>query len=355
VLGNIVYSGISGDLFTGNNYLKDFCLLGESIGLQKEIFAEKLGLSLKSIEDSQVVIAKEYIYKGYEILVEYADDELLGATVAKLSRSSVELMVKSASAEQTLRQGLKAIEQVFLISQSGAGSNIIVDETLVRWQFTPMVKEQRFYSLIASVNLFVAKKLISLLLEKELVLSYINLEEEFSEYYCDYKFMYNCQINFGQTVNEIAFDVSWLNEPIKCNYNKVKPQLRIPLSLTYYSQVSLGIVEKIQHILALCPYSNFPSQQSLAHKLGMSVRTMQRKLTNEDINYMKIKDAVRQRKALFYLEHTEKAFEEVSHRCGFSELASFSRAFMRWTGYSPSKYKERNKANATQLTNYVKN
>lgn len=341
MLENIDYSGISGDLFTGNNYLKDFCLLGESIGLQKEVFAKKLGLSLKSIEDSQVVIAKEYIYKGYEVLVEYADDELLGATVAKLPRSSLDLMVKSASVEPTLRQGLKAIEQVFLISQSGAGSSITVDDTLVRWQFSPVVKDQRFYSLMASVNLFVAKKLISLLLKKELALSYINLEEKFSEYYCDYKFMFNCQVNFGQAVNEIAFDISWLNEPIKCDYNKVKPHLRIPFSLIYYSQVGLSIVEEVQNILALCPYSNFPSQQSLAHKLGMSVRTMQRKLSNENINYVKIKDAVRQRKALFYLEHTEKAFEEVSHRCGFSELASFSRAFMRWTGYSPSKYKER--------------
>lgn len=341
MLENIDYSGISGDLFTGNNYLKDFCLLGESIGLKKDLFAEKLGLNLKSIEDPQVVIAKEYIYKGYEVLVEYADDELLGATVAKLPRSSLDLMVKSASVEPTLRQGLKAIEQVFLISQSGAGSKITIDETLVRWQFSPKVKDQRFYSLIASVNLFVAKKLMSLLLKKELVLSYINLEEEFSEYYCDYKFMFNCQVNFGQTINEIVFDISWLNEPIKCNYNKVKPHLRIPFSLIYYSQVSLGIVEQVQNILALCPYSDFPSQQSLAHKLGMSVRTMQRKLMNENNNYMKIKDAVRQRKALFYLEHTDKVFEEVSHRCGFSELASFSRAFMRWTGYSPSKYKER--------------
>jgi len=326
-------------LFTSNRYVREFCLLAESIGFKKEVFAKQIGLSIKSIEDSQVIISKSYIVKAYQLLLEYTDDELLGATMAKLPRSSVELMVKSASVEITLKQALKAIEQVFYVSHSATGSKIIIEGDIVRWQYAPQVREERFYSLIATLFLYISKKLISLLIKKELVLTYVNLEEQTSNYLSDYQFLYNCPIRFEQTCYEIVFDKSWLNEPIICEFEKVKSHLKVPLSLTNYSSDTLGTTEQIKNILAASSYSKFPSQEELAQQLGMSIRTIQRKLSNQNTCYMQLKDDVRQRKAIYYLEHTQKSFDEIAQRCGFSELASFSRAFTRWTGCSPHKYK----------------
>lgn len=329
----------NGKLFTSNRYVRGYCVLAESIGFKKQDFAQQIGLSVKSIDDPQVIISKNYIVKAYQLLLDFSDDELLGATRSKLPRGSVELMVKSASVESTLKHALKAIEQVISVSQSDTGSEIIIEQDIVRWRYAPAVNEDRFYSLMATTLLYITKKLISLLIRKELKLTNVNLAEGASDHLSDYQFLFDCPLNFEQKCYEITFDKSWLNEPIRCDFDRVKSYLRVPLSLTSYSTATLGTTEQIKNILAACSYSQFPSQKELAQQMGISIRTMQRKLSEQSICYMQLKDDVRQRKALYYLEHTKKSLDEIAQRCGFSELASFSRAFKRWTGCSPYQYK----------------
>jgi len=144
-------SAATGELFATNIFVRDFCFLGESIGLAREEFAKRIGLSLKSIEDPQVVISKHYIIKGYTILLEYTDDEFLGAGAAKLPRGSVDLMVKSACTEQTLARAITAIEHVIRITQSAVNSTTIIEGSLVRWRFIPKVNDPRFSLLISAL------------------------------------------------------------------------------------------------------------------------------------------------------------------------------------------------------------
>ena len=287
----------------------------------------------------QVVISKHYIVKGYTILLDYTDDELLGAGKLILPRGSVDLMVKSASTEQTLFQAIEAIDQVVKISQSSVNSTVIIEDSLVRWQFCPDVKEKRFFSFLSTLIACMAYKLLSMLLKKEITLVYAAFTEKNPINISDYQFLFLCPLKFNQQHCEIVFDKKWLNAPIRCNYQDVKHYLKVPLSLTNYSFSTLGIIRQITDILSTCPYAQFPSQQELAEQLGMSIRTIQRKLDIDNSSYMQIKDDIRHRKAIFYLEHTDKHFNEIAERCGFSELASFTRAFTRWTGCTPSKYK----------------
>lgn len=334
-------STATGELFTTNIFVREFCFLGESLGLAREEFAKRIGLSLKSIENPQVVVSMLYLIKAYTIILEYSNDEFLGAGVraSKQPRGSFELMVKSASTEKTLNQALKAIEQVIKVSQSPINATTIIEASLVRWRFLPNVKDTRFSLLISAVCVCMGHKALSTLIKKDISLQYVHFIEGKPENICDYQFLFSCPVKFNQPYCELAFDTKWLKQPVRCNYQEVKPYLDIPLSLITYSFQTLGFIRQIKDVLSAYPYAKFPSQLVLAEQLGISVRTMQRKLDAENSNYMKIKDNIRQRKAIFYLEHTSKRLDEIAERCGFSEMASFTRAFVRWTGCTPSKYK----------------
>ncbi len=334
-----IITNTTDELFCTNKFVRDFCLLGESIGLAREEFAKRMGVQLKSIEDPQVVISRHYILKGYKILLEYADDELLGAGKSKLPRSSIDLMVKSACTEPTLLQALTAIEQVIKVSQSSLGSKVNIEGDIVSWQFAPEVKDDRFLPFLSALTICVAYKIMSMLVKKEVPLLFANFTDKNPINISDFQFLFSCPIKFNQQHCEIAFDRKWLQAPIRCNYQEVKHYLEVPLSLTNYSINALGFIRQIKDILSACPFAKFPSQQELAGQLAMSVRTMQRKLEAENTSYMQLKDNIRHRKAIFYLEHTQKHLNEIAERCGFSEMASFTRAFTRWTGCTPSKYK----------------
>lgn len=83
-----------------------------------------------------------------------------------------------------------------------------------------------------------------------------------------------------------------------------------------------------------------PSAENLADKLGMSVRTMSRRLRAEDTSHKALLDEVRAGLAERYLADDDLAVSDVAFLLGFSEPSAFHRAFKRWFGVSPSRKRE---------------
>lgn len=86
------------------------------------------------------------------------------------------------------------------------------------------------------------------------------------------------------------------------------------------------------------------SAEAIASGLKMSARTLQRRLEEEGHRYSSVLDEVRARVAKRLLADPTLALAEVAHRVGFSDLATFSRAFKRWTGAPPGTYRRRTSA-----------
>jgi AraC-like DNA-binding protein len=79
-----------------------------------------------------------------------------------------------------------------------------------------------------------------------------------------------------------------------------------------------------------------PSQEDVAELLNMSARTLQRKLGDGGTTYKEILDETRRVLALAYLSAPRHSVSDVTYLLGFSAGSSFTRAFRRWTGQSPS-------------------
>lgn len=77
------------------------------------------------------------------------------------------------------------------------------------------------------------------------------------------------------------------------------------------------------------------SADSVASILGFSRQTLFRRLREEGVTFENVLDDLRHRMALHYLQGKKASVNEVAYLVGFSDRASFSRAFKRWTGRSP--------------------
>jgi AraC-like DNA-binding protein len=71
----------------------------------------------------------------------------------------------------------------------------------------------------------------------------------------------------------------------------------------------------------------------------MSARTLQRKLSDSGITYREVLDETRRVLALAYLSAARHTVSDVTYLLGFSAGSSFTRAFRRWTGRSPSDWR----------------
>jgi AraC-like DNA-binding protein len=96
------------------------------------------------------------------------------------------------------------------------------------------------------------------------------------------------------------------------------------------------IVNRVQTaIIDLLP-SGMVSDEKVAGRLFMSVRSLQRKLQQSGTSFRKLLDRTREELARQYICDRGVDLTEIAFLLGFSEHSAFSRAFKRWTGQTPS-------------------
>jgi AraC-like DNA-binding protein len=78
----------------------------------------------------------------------------------------------------------------------------------------------------------------------------------------------------------------------------------------------------------------------VARELGMSRQTLYRRLKAEGTTFEEVLDAKRRQLAVRYLALDRSSVKAAAYKLGFSDPAAFSRAFKRWTGSSPSQFRE---------------
>jgi len=74
---------------------------------------------------------------------------------------------------------------------------------------------------------------------------------------------------------------------------------------------------------------------------GTSIRSLQRRLGEEKTTYLEVIDKVRCRAAMSHMSDSELTISQITERLGYSENSSFTRAFRRWTGTTPTEYRSR--------------
>lgn len=82
--------------------------------------------------------------------------------------------------------------------------------------------------------------------------------------------------------------------------------------------------------------------EDVARHLDMTLRTLQRRLKEDETTYAALRDSVRYRYAQKYLNDPGMDMESIAAALGFSETANFYPAFKRWSGMSPGEFRKRN-------------
>ena len=85
----------------------------------------------------------------------------------------------------------------------------------------------------------------------------------------------------------------------------------------------------------------------VARSLGMSKRTLARRLSDEGLNFTEVLQQLRRDLAVRYLDDPKLHISKIAWLLGFNEVSAFTHAFKRWTGKTPSQMRI-GRAGATQ-------
>lgn len=106
-----------------------------------------------------------------------------------------------------------------------------------------------------------------------------------------------------------------------------------------------SVADRVRSVLSDELRGGEPTAARLAGRLKMSVRSLNRVLAAEGTSYREILDALRRELAERHLAGGHLSIGEVGYLLGFSELSSFHRAFKRWTGRTPARFRQESRHN----------
>jgi AraC-like DNA-binding protein len=97
-----------------------------------------------------------------------------------------------------------------------------------------------------------------------------------------------------------------------------------------------------QYLLAHPPIgATTPDMAAVARELGMSVRSLRRRLADEGASYKVLFDEALAVAAMRMLGDSRRTIQDIALAMGFSDPSAFHRAFKRWTGMTPVQYRSR--------------
>lgn len=102
------------------------------------------------------------------------------------------------------------------------------------------------------------------------------------------------------------------------------------------------VVALIRHYIQ-CHPGRYCTLDHAAEQLGLTSRTLTRYLSLAGHSFSQLRNHARLQFALHYLQDTEHSIADIAEKLGYSDQASFTKAFRSWTGYSPGRVRREGK------------
>ncbi|WP_290575518.1 AraC family transcriptional regulator [Ketobacter sp.] len=149
-----------------------------------------------------------------------------------------------------------------------------------------------------------------------------------------------CPIRYDQDYLEMVFDRQDIERTLPSGNDELT-QAHEQIILKHMADLQPdNLSTKVQlAILDQLPSGNV-KEADIASQLGLSSRTLQRRLLEEGINFQGLLQTARQKLADQYIRDENLSISEIAYLLGFSEQANFTRAFKRWTGCSPTQFRQ---------------
>lgn len=159
-----------------------------------------------------------------------------------------------------------------------------------------------------------------------------------------YQSVFNCPVEFDQAFSGVLVDNSVLDRPLP----QADPQLaqvheRYSSSRLAALSIDSASVPEVRRWLTARMGPVLPRRAEAAEALGISERTLARRLREQNQTFDRLLDETRRDHALQAVAESTTALSEIAEALGFAEVSTFYRAFRRWTGLPPVQWRKQHR------------
>src|SRR6056297_49773 len=157
-----------------------------------------------------------------------------------------------------------------------------------------------------------------------------------------YEEYFGCEVLFDQSDNKLVFiseDLDTRSLKADKSINKFMME-RLQEKAEGIEVSASKLLTDAQNLIKDALPSGIPFAAEVGKHLGMSTRTLSRRLAEKGTTYRQMVQDTQHQVSTQLLTTTNETVSEIAFQTGFSEQSAFNRAFKRWTGQSPLEYRK---------------
>jgi AraC-like DNA-binding protein len=154
-----------------------------------------------------------------------------------------------------------------------------------------------------------------------------------------YRRFYGLTPRFEAEQNAVMFPKHLLATPVKGADSTIRAKLEEAVA-SYWAVAEPTMAQKVSRILRARVIVENATLESVAAELGLHPRTLNRRLKDEGSTFRDLLNDARYEVARQLLRVTRVDIADIGEALGYADPSGFTRAFERWSGLSPSQWKD---------------
>jgi len=310
-------------------------------GLDSRALFAEAGLDPAALDDPNARYPLEQTTRLWALCVQASGDPAFGLSVAsQVTPATFHALGYALGASTTLREAFERMVRYFRLVTDAVDLEFAADGEDYRFLVRPLPGpvQPAPESIDAFISLFM--RFCRSQLGRGFSARRVSLRRPAPLDTSGYERVLRCPLQFGAPDNAMWFP----REPFERRLDDANPELarhNDEIVLRYLARFDReNLRSRVRAALTELLPTGVPSAEKVADTLHLSLRSLQRRLADEDSSYEALLNDTRRELAQSYLQDRRYSIGEITFLLGFSDASSFTRAFRRWTGCSPTQFRE---------------
>jgi AraC-like DNA-binding protein len=313
----------------------------EGLGVPRARYLAEAGMSEAQLDDRSLRVPISDYDRARRAALNLSGDPGLGLRMGRSANiAAYDVLGQLAEHSGTLRNGLQAVTRYARIVMEGPELAIHEEGDVATLRYDHLEGEAPEMRLsaefVVSSLLYLVRRFVgeSVLPRKAF---FTHASPAHSE---QYTAMFGGRERFSQPFTGIEIDRAWLDRshaygsPELCTFLMA----RADMLLARVDQ-DAPVAERLRRFLSSQDLQTKPTMDTVARELGMSARSLRRRLQEEHAIFNDLVEDARALHAKRMLSDPRLSVQEAAYALGFGTPAAFTRAFKRWTGVAPTTFR----------------
>lgn len=276
------------------------------------------------------------------IRLQYGDDiGMMEAYAREIRTDDLGVLGLAVKTSPTLRCSLERAARYWLVVTDTAVYRLDETQDPALFTFETHAEPHPVLDLRTEIALAGFAHNMRMFVEGELVLEHVSFRHPCRSDPNRYSAHFGCPVHFGADRNAIALKPEMLDLPNRLGDAAVSDFLTAHLeteigSLKDETTLRAALLRRLTPALS----NGVPRATDIARDMGMSERTLYRRLAEEDLTFRDVLTEAQSSLAQELLRDSKSSIAEIAFLTGFSEQSTFSRAFKRWVHIAPAQFRQ---------------